>query len=81
MELEGVERPGAARAGRREEEHRAENWSLLRTKFSSLLAALIPVPCQVVRTSRRIMCRLLSWNPWQVVFLRLVERLHVGRLR
>jgi hypothetical protein len=38
--------------------------------------AMIQVPCQIVRTSRRIVYRLLSWNPWQGVFLRLVERLH-----
>jgi hypothetical protein len=35
---------------------------------------------QVVRGARRIVYRLLSWNPWQGVFLRLVERLHGRRL-
>ena len=30
--------------------------------------------------ARRIVYRLLSWNPWQGVFLRLVERLHGRRL-
>jgi hypothetical protein len=38
--------------------------------------ALIAVPCQIVRGGRRLVYRLLSWNPWQGVFLRLVERLH-----
>jgi hypothetical protein len=58
------------------ERHRAERRSLLRMEFSTFCVALIQVPCQVVRTSRRLVYRLLSWNPWQGVFLRLVERLH-----
>jgi hypothetical protein len=62
------------------EKHRAEKRSLLRMEFRTFCVALIQVPCQVVRTSRRILYRLLSWNPWQGVFLRLVERLHGARL-
>jgi hypothetical protein len=62
------------------EKHRAEKRSLLRMEFSTFRVALIQVPCQVVRTSRRVVYRLLSWNPWQGVFLRLVERLHGMRL-
>jgi hypothetical protein len=62
------------------ERHRAEKRALLRMEFSTFCVALIQVPCQVVRTSRRILYRLLSWNPWQGVFLRLVERLHGARL-
>jgi Transposase DDE domain group 1 len=66
--------------GRWAEKYRAEKRSLLRMEFSTYCVALIQVPCQVVRTGRRIIYRLLSWNPWQGVFLRLVERLHGVRL-
>jgi hypothetical protein len=66
--------------GRWAEKYRAEKRSLLRMEFSTFCVALIQVPCQVVRTSRRIVYRLLAWNPWQGVFLRLVERLHGARL-
>jgi hypothetical protein len=66
--------------GRWAEKYRAEKRSLLRMEFSTFCVALIQVPCQIVRTSRRIIYRLLSWNPWQGVFLRLVERLHGARL-
>ena len=69
-----------AEDGRWSEKHRAEKRSLLRMEFSTFCVAMIQVPCQVVRTSRRIVYRLLSWNPWQGVFLRLVERLHGRRL-
>jgi DDE family transposase len=60
--------------------HRAEKRSLLRMEFSTSRVALIQVPCQIVRTAGRIVYRLLSWNPWQGAFLRLVERLHGLRL-
>jgi hypothetical protein len=66
--------------GRWAEKYRAEKRSLLRMEFSTFCVAMIQVPCQVVRTAGRTIFRLLSWNPWQVVFLRLVERLHGHRL-
>jgi hypothetical protein len=66
--------------GRWAEKYRAEKRSLLRMEFSTFCVAMIQVPCQVVRTSRRIVYRLLAWNSWQGVFLRLVERLHGRRL-
>jgi hypothetical protein len=66
--------------GRWGEKHRAEKRSLPRMEFSTFCVAMIQVPCQIVRTSRRLIYRLLSWNPWQGVFLRLVERLHGRRL-
>ena len=62
------------------EKHRAQKRSLLRMEFSTFCVALIQVPCQIVRTAGRIIYRLLSWNPWQGVFLRLVERLQSLRL-
>ena len=62
------------------EKHRAEKRSLLRMEFSTFGVALIQVPCQIVRTARQIIYRLLSWNPWQGGFLRLVERLPSLRL-
>jgi hypothetical protein len=60
--------------------HRAEKRSLLRMEFSTSCVALIQVPCQIVRTAGRIVYRLLSWDPWRGVLLRLVERLHGRRL-
>jgi hypothetical protein len=66
--------------GRWSARYREEKRSLLRMEFSTFCVALIQVPCQIVRGARRIIYRLLSWNPWQGVFLRLVERLHGARL-
>ena len=57
-------------------EHRAQKRTLLGMEFGTFRAAMIEIPCQIVRRGRRLVYRLLSWNPWQGVFLRLVERLH-----
>jgi hypothetical protein len=61
---------------RHAQEHRAEKRTLLRMEFATFRAALIEMPCQIVRSGRRLIYRLLSWTPWQGAFLRLVERLN-----
>ena len=61
---------------RHEAKHKAEKRTLLRMEFTTFRAAFIEMPCQIVRGGRRLIYRMLSWNPWQGVFLRLVERLH-----
>jgi hypothetical protein len=66
--------------GRWAAKYREEKRSLLRMEFSRFGVAMIGVPCQIVRGARRVVYRLLSWNPWQGVLLRLVERLHGRRL-
>jgi Transposase DDE domain group 1 len=66
--------------GRWAEKYRAEKRSLLRMEFGTFCVAMIQVPCQIVRAAGRTLYRLLAWNPWQGVFLRLVERLHGRRL-
>ena len=53
-----------------------EKRTLLRMEFATYRAAFIEMPCQIVRGGRQLIYRMLSWNPWQGVFLRLVERLH-----
>jgi Transposase DDE domain group 1 len=63
------EEPGQAEA------HRAERRAWLRMEFATFRAAVIELPCQVVRGGGRLIYRLLSWNPWQGALLRLVERL------
>jgi hypothetical protein len=62
-------------AGRWAEKHKAEKNAVLKMEFKTFLNAFLRVPCQIVRTGRRIVYRLLSWNPWQHVFLRAVDML------
>ena len=61
--------------GRWKARRRAEKRTLLRMEFKTFLNALMRLPCQIVRTGRRIVYRLLSWNPWQPVLLRAVDAL------
>lgn len=51
----------------------AEKRQLLTMEFKRFLNAFIRVPAQIVRTGRRVLYRLLAWNPWQHVFLRAAE--------
>jgi len=61
--------------GRWREKHKMRKQSLLRMEFKTFLNGLMRLPCQIVRGGRRIVYRLLSWNPWQKVLLRAVEAL------
>jgi hypothetical protein len=61
---------------RHKAKHEGEKRTLLRMEFATYCAAFMQMPCQIVRGGRRWVYRLLSWNPWQGVFFRLVERLH-----
>jgi hypothetical protein len=56
--------------GRWKEKYRAEKRQVLTMEFKRFVNAFIRVPCQIVRSGRRIVYRLLSWNPWQGVFVR-----------
>ena len=53
--------------------HEEERRQLLRMDFTTWRQALINIPAQIVRTGRRIIYRMLSWNPWQSVFFRLAD--------
>ena len=61
--------------GRWREKYKAQKLSLLRMEFKKFLNAFMKLPCRIVRTGRRIVYRLLSWNPWLEVLLRGVESL------
>lgn len=67
-------------SGRWAAKYRQEKLALLRMEFRTFLNAIMRVPAQVIRTGRRIVFRLLSWNAWQNVFLRGVDQLR-GTLR
>jgi hypothetical protein len=62
-------------SGRWREKYQAQKESVLKMEFKKFLNVLMRVPCQIVRTGRQIVYRLLSWNPWQEVLLRGVDAL------
>jgi Transposase DDE domain group 1 len=61
--------------GRWQERHRDEKRWVLGLEFKTFVQAFVRLPCQLVRTGRQLVYRLLSWNPHQRIFWRLVTAL------
>ncbi len=59
--------------GRHREAYSAAKRWVLGLEFKTFVQAFVRLPCQVVRTGRRLVYRLLSWNPYQPIFFRLVD--------
>ena len=47
-----------------------------RLEFKTFVNAFVRLPCQVIRTSRQLVYRLLGWNPHLSIFFRLVGTLN-----
>jgi hypothetical protein len=65
--------------GRWAEKHNAEKQTVLRMEFKRFINMMMQMPVQIIRSGRRVIYRLLSWNPWQHVFLRGVDHLRILR--
>jgi len=63
--------------GRGKEKHADEKRTLLRMDFTTFRRAMIHVPAQIVCSGRRIVYRLLAWNPWQHIFFRFLDQLRL----
>ena len=59
--------------GRWQGKHQTEKRWVLRLEFKTFVNALVRLPCQIIRTGRKLVYRLLSWNPYQTIFFRLVD--------
>jgi hypothetical protein len=57
------------------EKQAAQKRGLLTMEFRTFVNSLIRVPAQILRTGRQLVIRLLAWNEWQPVFLKLASRL------
>ncbi len=58
--------------GRWQERHREEKWKLVR--MATFQHAMMRIRAQIVSTGRKIVYRLLGWNPWKHVFFRIVVK-------
>ena len=63
--------------GRWQERHRREKTTMLGMEFRTFVNAIVRLPCQIARTGRRLIYRMLSWNPWHPLFFRTYEQ--IGR--
>jgi hypothetical protein len=61
--------------GRWQEQHRRDKATVLGMEFKTFVNAFLRLPCQLVRSGRRLIYRLLNWNPWQPIFFRTLEQL------
>ncbi len=61
--------------GRWQDRHRLEKQWVLGLEFKTFVNAFVRLPCQIVRTGRKLIYRLLAWNPYQPIFFRLVDAL------
>jgi hypothetical protein len=53
--------------------YRADKLWVLGLEFKTFVQAFVQLPCQIVRTGRRLVYRLLSWNPYQPILFRLLS--------
>ena len=53
--------------------HRKERETLLRMEFRAFVSAITNIPAQILRTGRRLIFRLLSWNPWETILFRFLD--------
>ena len=61
--------------GRWLERFQQEQATVLRMEFKTFLNAFVRIPCQIIQAGRRLVYRVLSWNPWQKVFFRTFAQL------
>ncbi len=59
--------------GRWQQKHRAEKQWALKLEFRTFLNAFMLLPCQIVKTGRKLVYRLLGWNPHLPIFFRLLD--------
>ena len=61
------------RPGRYHDQHQADKRWVLRLEFKRFVNAFMHLPCQIIRTSGKLVYRLLAWNPYQPIFFRLLD--------
>jgi hypothetical protein len=59
--------------GRWHEKHQAEKQWALKLEFKTFLNAFVLLPCQIIQTGRKLVYRLLGWNPHLPIFFRFLE--------
>jgi len=53
------------------DKHRAQKQRVLRMEFRTFLNAFIKIPCQIIRSGRQLIYRILGYNPHLPLFFRL----------
>ena len=57
------------------EKHKQEKQLVLRMEFKRFVNSFVQIPCQLIRTGRRLVFRILAWNRYLPIFRRLLQAL------
>jgi len=57
-------------SGRWSATYESQKQAVLKMEFKTFRNAIIALPCQIIKTGRKIVYRLLSWNRWLIVLFR-----------
>lgn len=60
-----------AAPGRHHKARKQQGKSIVKMEFATFVNSLMRLPCQIITSGRRIIYRLMSWNPWVSPLLRL----------
>ncbi len=52
---------------------------LLKMEFKKFLNSVLLMPCQIIRQGKKLIYRLLNWNPWTETLLRGADAIHAIR--
>jgi DDE family transposase len=66
-----------APSGPHRQRYESQRQAVLKMEFKRFADSLIRLPCQIVRTGRRIVYRLMSWSPWVSVLLRFSDAMRL----
>ena len=61
--------------GRWADQHKQDKMRILTMNFRNFVEDMMRVPVQIVTSGRRVIMRLLGWNPMQRIFLRFIDLL------
>jgi hypothetical protein len=64
-----------AAPGPHHQAHKQQGRSIVKMEFATFINSLMRLPCQIIKSGRRIICRLMSWNPWVSPLLRLSQQM------
>jgi hypothetical protein len=58
-----------------QEQHERDKATVLGMEFKTFVNAFVRIPCQIVRSGRKLIYRVLHWNPWLHLFFRTFAQL------
>jgi hypothetical protein len=58
-----------------QEQQERQQATVLQMEFKTFVNAFVLIPCQIVRSGRKLIYRILNWNPWLHLFFRTLAQL------